>query len=83
MHKEPAITGNSRVMGRYLHLGRAQKDIQRLSADIIEAGGVTLSGKVLSKSDRLVGGEMLEIVLPEPKNPLEIVPVVVDDFRIV
>ncbi|MEY4503365.1 MAG: hypothetical protein RLZZ576_619 [Actinomycetota bacterium] len=53
------------------------------SADIIEAGGVTLSGKVLSKSDRLVGGEMLEIVLPEPKNPLEIVPVVVDDFRIV
>ena len=53
------------------------------SADIIEAGGVTLAGKVLSKSDRLVGGEMLEIVLPEPKNPLEIVPVVVDDFRIV
>jgi len=53
------------------------------SADIIEAGGVTLSGKVLSKSDRLIGGEMLEIVLPEPKNPLEIVPVVVDDFRIV
>ncbi len=53
------------------------------SADIIEAGGVTLAGKALSKSDRLVGGEMLEIVLPEPKNPLEIVPVVVDDFRIV
>ena len=44
---------------------------------------MTLAGKVLSKSDRLVGGEMLEIVLPEPKNPLEIVPVVVDDFRIV
>ena len=53
------------------------------SADIVEAGGVTLSGKVLSKSDRLVAGEMLEIVLPEPKNPLEVVPVVVDDFRIV
>ncbi|MFM5951269.1 MAG: RluA family pseudouridine synthase, partial [Micrococcales bacterium] len=53
------------------------------SADIVEAGGVTLSGKVLSKSDRLVAGEMLEIVLPDPKNPLEVVPVVVDDFRIV
>lgn len=53
------------------------------TADILEAGAVIQGAKVLGKSDRLVAGELLEIVIPEPKNPLEIVPVVVDDFRIV
>jgi 23S rRNA pseudouridine1911/1915/1917 synthase len=53
------------------------------TADLLEAGAVIQGAKVLGKSDRLVAGELLEIVIPEPKNPLEIVPVVVDDFRIV
>lgn len=52
-------------------------------ADMLTAGLVLMNSKVLGKSDRLVEDAFLEISLPKPKIPLEIVAVEVDGFKIV
>jgi 23S rRNA pseudouridine1911/1915/1917 synthase len=52
-------------------------------ADMIVDGLVSQNGKVVAKSDRLMHDAYLEVVLPEPKNRLEIVPVEVEDFKII
>jgi len=52
-------------------------------ADMITDGLVSQNGKVVSKSDRLMPDAYLEVTLPEPKNRLEIVPVEVEDFKII
>ena len=53
------------------------------AAEILSAGSVLQNGKAIDKSDRLVDGAVLEVTLPEPKNDLEIVPSLVDGFKIV
>jgi 23S rRNA pseudouridine1911/1915/1917 synthase len=52
-------------------------------ADMITEGLVAQNGKPVSKSDRLMLEAYLEVSLPEPKNRLEIVPVEVEDFKII
>lgn len=52
-------------------------------ADMITDGLVSQNGKIVSKSDRLMPEAYLEVTLPQPKNRLEIVPVEVEDFKIV
>jgi 23S rRNA pseudouridine1911/1915/1917 synthase len=52
------------------------------AADIAEAGGVVLDGKVLDKSDRLNAGGWIEISWT-PKAAVEVVPVTVPDLTIV
>jgi 23S rRNA pseudouridine1911/1915/1917 synthase len=52
-------------------------------ADMITEGLVSQNGKVVSKSDRLMHDAYLDVTLPQPKNRLEIVPVEVDDFKII
>lgn len=52
-------------------------------ADMITDGLVSQNGKVVSKSDRLMPDAYLEVTMPEPKNRLEIVPVEVEDFKII
>ena len=52
-------------------------------ADMITDGLVSQNGKVVSKSDRLIPEAYLEVTLPQPKNRLEIVPVDVEDFKII
>ena len=52
-------------------------------ADMITDGLVSQNGKVVSKSDRLIPEAYLEVTLPQPKNRLEIVPVEVEDFKII
>jgi len=52
-------------------------------ADMITDGLVSQNGKQVSKSDRLMPDAYLEVTLPEPKNRLEIVPVEVEDFKII
>jgi 23S rRNA pseudouridine1911/1915/1917 synthase len=52
-------------------------------ADMITDGLVSQNGKVVAKSDRLMPDAYLEVTLPEPKNRLEIVPVEVEDFKII
>jgi 23S rRNA pseudouridine1911/1915/1917 synthase len=50
---------------------------------MLTAGLVLMNSKVLGKSDRLVEDAFLEISLPKPKTPLEIVAVEVDGFKII
>ena len=50
---------------------------------MIAEGLVAQNGKLVSKSDRLMPEAYLEVTLPEPKNRLEIVPVEVEDFKII
>ena len=52
-------------------------------ADMITEGLVSQNGKTVSKSDRLMPEAYLEVTLPKPKNRLEIVPVEVEDFKII
>jgi 23S rRNA pseudouridine1911/1915/1917 synthase len=51
--------------------------------ELLVAGHVLVHGKVLGKSDRIAANCILEVNLPDPVNRLEVVPVEVDDFRIV
>lgn len=53
------------------------------AAEILSAGNVLQNGKAIDKSDRLIDGAVLEVTLPEPKNDLEIVPSLVEGFKIV
>jgi len=51
-------------------------------SDLIGAGGVLLNGKVVTKSDRVAAGDMLELDLAEPRVA-EVVPSMVEGMRIV
>ena len=52
-------------------------------ADMLTDGLVLMNSKVLGKSDRLIEDAFLEISLPKPKTPLEIVAVEVEGFKII
>lgn len=52
-------------------------------AEMITDGLVSQNSKVVAKSDRLMPEGYLEVTLPQPKNRLEIVPVEVEDFKII
>lgn len=51
-------------------------------AAIAEAGDVMIDGQPAGKSDRLVAGSLLEVMLPAPDSPVELVAVPVDGLRI-
>jgi 23S rRNA pseudouridine1911/1915/1917 synthase len=51
-------------------------------AELAESGDVLLDGRPAGKSDRLSGGGLLEITLPEPANPVEIVAHPVEGMQI-
>lgn len=51
-------------------------------AAIAEAGDVMIDGRPAAKSDRLVAGATLEVTLPAPERPVELIPVPVDGLRI-
>lgn len=52
------------------------------AAEVAEAGGVSMDGRILDKSDRLRGGGLLEVVW-EPRREPAIVPIAVPDLGIV
>ncbi|MEY4424101.1 MAG: hypothetical protein RLZZ258_1204 [Actinomycetota bacterium] len=53
------------------------------AAELLVDGLVSLNGREIGKSDRLVQDAIIEISMPAPKTPLAIVPVEVPGFRIV
>jgi len=65
--------GTSRLFG----LSRSQ------SAEMAESGGVKLDGQTMGKSDRLVAGALLEVLLPVPAAPVAIKAEVVDGMGII
>ncbi len=52
------------------------------AAEIADAGGISLDGKQLQKSDRLIAGAWLEVEW-QPREPIVVVPLAVPDLRIV
>ncbi|WP_173124701.1 RluA family pseudouridine synthase [Kibdelosporangium persicum] len=52
-------------------------------AAIAEAGDVVIDGRPAGKSDRLVAGTWLEVTLPAPERPVEMIPVPVEGLRII
>ena len=52
------------------------------SADLINAGLVTVDGAQLGKSDRVVPGVWLDVVIPAGTDPVELVPATVDGIKI-
>ena len=52
-------------------------------AELISQGLVLQNGSLVSKSDRLIDDAFLEVSLPAPKNPLEVVPVDVPGFKVI
>lgn len=65
------------ALARLLGISRSQ------AADISESGGVRISGKVVAKSDRLNLGDLLEVQVPKPAEPLRVVETPVADLKIV
>jgi 23S rRNA pseudouridine1911/1915/1917 synthase len=53
------------------------------AADLIDAGDVEVDGAVKAKSDRLKAGSWLEVALPAPPVPVEIVPETVTGMSVV
>ena len=53
------------------------------AADICADGGVQMSGRPVIKSDRVIAGERLDIIMPEPQRPVEVVADPVPGMRIV
>ena len=51
--------------------------------DLIAAGHVRLDGRDVTKSTRVLGGELLEVTLPEPASAVTVVPREVAGVRIV
>ncbi|MFD2422531.1 RluA family pseudouridine synthase [Amycolatopsis pigmentata] len=51
-------------------------------AELAESGEVLLDGRPAGKSDRLAAGGLLEVRLPEPDNPVEVVVEPVEGLRI-
>jgi 23S rRNA pseudouridine1911/1915/1917 synthase len=75
----PGLAGSRADAGLSKLLGMSRNAV----ADMLAEGCVLQDGKVLGKSDRLVEDALLEVTLPQPKNPLEIVPVEVPGFKVV
>jgi 23S rRNA pseudouridine1911/1915/1917 synthase len=65
------------AVARMLGLSRSR------TADLIARGHVVLDGAVVAKSDRVLGGAMLEVELDEEPREAVVVPEMVADVRIV
>jgi 23S rRNA pseudouridine1911/1915/1917 synthase len=53
------------------------------AADLVSSGLVRLDGTTPSKSDRVHAGSMLDVEIPTPADPVEVVPETVEGVRIV
>jgi 23S rRNA pseudouridine1911/1915/1917 synthase len=53
------------------------------AAELLNDGLVLQNTKQIGKSDKLQGGAILEVTMPQPKNSLEIVASIVDGFKII
>jgi 23S rRNA pseudouridine1911/1915/1917 synthase len=53
-----------------------------MAAILIAEGNVVSRGKILGKSARLVAGDVLEVTVPERRDPLEVVEEVVEGLKI-
>lgn len=64
-------------------LSRALGLSRTAAAQIAEDGGVEQDGRRVGKSDRAIAGARLDVTLPEPRRPLEVVPEPVPGMSII
>ena len=64
------------AMARMFGLSRTR------AAELIAEGRVQVDGAGVAKSDRVSGGEMLDVTIPAAVDPLEVVPEVVEGIKI-
>lgn len=64
------------VLARLLEVSRSA------AALLCSEGNVTAGGRAVGKSDRLTAGMELSIHIPERRDPLEVIPEIVDELRI-
>jgi 23S rRNA pseudouridine1911/1915/1917 synthase len=65
------------AMARLFGLSRTR------AAELIAGGLVTLDGRDVAKSERVSAGALLDVTIPVERDPLEIVPEIVEGIRIV
>jgi 23S rRNA pseudouridine1911/1915/1917 synthase len=65
------------ALSRLLGISRSQ------AAEISELGGVKILGKLVAKSDRLSLGDVVEVQVPKPPEPLRVVETPVAELKIV
>ncbi len=53
------------------------------AAELVGAGQVTVDGEAVAKSERVVPGALLDVLLPEPAGPVAVVPQRVEGIEIV
>jgi len=63
-------------------LARLMGISRSLAATLIAEGNVVSRGKAVGKSAKLVAGDVLEVTVPERRDPLEVVEEVVDGLKI-
>ncbi|MEV4599764.1 RluA family pseudouridine synthase [Amycolatopsis sp. NPDC049253] len=51
-------------------------------AELAEAGDVLVDGRPAGKSDRLTAGGLLEVTLPEPESPIQVIAEAVEGMKI-
>ena len=54
-----------------------------VAARLADEGDVTVDGVAVDKSHKLVGGTWLDVVLPEPAQPLRVEPTPVEDLEVI
>jgi 23S rRNA pseudouridine1911/1915/1917 synthase len=54
-----------------------------LAADILESGNVKRNGVALAKSERVLADDLLEVEMPQVRDPLAVEPSEVEDLKIV
>ncbi|MFW0791652.1 RluA family pseudouridine synthase [Gordonia sp. CPCC 205333] len=54
-----------------------------VTAALAEAGDITVDGVAVGKSHKLIAGSWLDVVLPEPDEPLRIEPTPVEDLEVI
>lgn len=64
-------------------LGKALGMSRTAIVELIDQGAITIDGKAVSKSDRLVDGSLVQVELIEKTDPLIIRPDLVDGFGVV
>jgi len=53
------------------------------AAELVAEGQVLVGGRTVAKSDRVVAGDLLDVTIPAPVDPLAVVPEIVEGIKII
>ena len=53
------------------------------AAELVAEGQVLVGGRTVAKSDRVIAGDLLDVTIPAPVDPLAVVPEIVEGIKII